>query len=115
MISTAGAAARITGAGATFPAPIYGKWAEDYKAKTGVVLNYQAIGSGGGIKQIQKKTVAFGATDAPLKPEELDKFGLLQFPTVMGGIVPVVNLPRMKPGEIVLDGPALAEIYLGKI
>ena len=114
-ISAAAAAARITGAGATFPAPIYGKWAEDYKAKTGVVLNYQAIGSGGGIKQIQKKTVAFGATDAPLEPKELDKFGLLQFPTVMGGIVPVVNLPGVKPGEMILDGPTLANIYLGKI
>ena len=105
----------ITGAGATFPYPIYAKWADAYQAKTGVNLNYMSIGSGAGIKQIEAKTVTFGASDVPLKPDELDQFGLLQFPTVMGGIVPVVNLPRMKPGEIVLDGPALAEIYLGKI
>jgi phosphate transport system substrate-binding protein len=108
-------AADITGAGATFPAPIYSKWAEAYKAKTGVGLNYQSIGSGGGIKQIEAKTVAFGATDKPLDTKELDKFGLLQFPTVMGGIVPVVNLKGVNPGDMVLDGPTLANIFLGKI
>jgi phosphate transport system substrate-binding protein len=112
---SAARAADITGAGATFPAPIYSKWAEAYKAKTGVGLNYQSIGSGGGIKQIEAKTVAFGASDKPLDKKELDKFGLLQFPTVMGGIVPVVNLPGVKPGELMLDGPTLANIYQGKI
>jgi len=105
----------ITGAGATFPYPIYAKWAEAYKAKTGNNLNYQSIGSGGGIRQIQNKTVDFGASDMPLKPEELDKSGLMQFPTVVGGDVPVVNLPGIKPGEIRLTGPVLADIYLGKI
>src|SRR5438552_16463795 len=105
----------ITGAGATFPYPIYAKWAEAYKAKTGVGMNYQSIGSGGGIKQIQNKTVDFGASDMPLKPEELDKDGLLQFPTVIGGDVPVVNLEGVKPGELKLTGPVLANIYLGKI
>ena len=105
----------ITGAGATFPYPIYAKWAEAYKAKTGVGMNYQSIGSGGGIKQIQNKTVDFGASDMPLKPEELEKDGLLQFPTVIGGDVPVVNLEGVKPGELKLTGPLLASIYLGKI
>ena len=105
----------ITGAGATFPYPIYAKWAEAYKAKTGVGLNYQSIGSGGGIKQIQSKTVDFGASDMPLKPEELDKDGLMQFPTVIGGDVPVVNLEGVKPGELKLTGSVLADIYLGKI
>src|SRR5438270_8687425 len=105
----------IPGAGATFPYPIYAKWAEAYKAKTGVGMNYQSIGSGGGIKQIQNKTVDFGASDMPLKPEELDKDGLLQFPTVIGGDVPVVNLEGVKPGELKLTGPVLANIYLGKI
>src|SRR6266496_1834597 len=105
----------ITGAGATFPYPIYAKWAEAYRAKTGVGLNYQSIGSGGGIKQIQNKTVDFGASDMPLKPEELDKDGLLQFPTVIGGDVPVVNLQNLKPGELKLTGPVLADIYLGKL
>ena len=108
-------AADITGAGATFPYPIYAKWAEAYKAKTGNNLNYQSIGSGGGIRQIQNKTVDFGASDMPLKPEELEKSGLVQFPTVVGGDVPVVNLPGIKPGEIRLTGPVLADIYLGKI
>jgi len=107
--------AEITGAGATFPYPIYAKWAEAYKAKTGNRLNYQSIGSGGGIRQIQNRTVDFGASDMPLKPEELDRIGLLQFPTVVGGDVPVVNLPGIKPGELKLTGPVLAEIYLGKI
>ena len=111
----AAAASEITGAGATFPYPIYAKWAEAYNAKTGNKLNYQSIGSGGGIRQIQNKTVDFGATDMPLKPEELDKIGLLQFPTVVGGDVPVINLSGIKPGGLKLTGPVLADIYLGKI
>ena len=105
----------ITGAGATFPFPIYAKWAEAYKAKTGIGMNYQSIGSGGGIKQIQAKTVDFGATDAPLKPDELEKAGLAQFPAIIGGVVPVVNLDGIKPGEMKLNGAVLADIYLGKI
>jgi phosphate transport system substrate-binding protein len=115
LMGQTGIAAEITGAGATFPYPIYAKWAEAYKAKTGSNLNYQSIGSGGGIRQIQNKTVDFGASDMPLKPEELDKAGLLQFPTVIGGDVPVVNLPGVKPGDLKLTGPVLADIYLGKI
>jgi phosphate transport system substrate-binding protein len=115
MSISAASAADISGAGATFPYPIYAKWADAYKTQTGVGLNYQSIGSGGGIKQIQAKTVTFGATDAPLKADELDKFGLLQFPTVMGGIVPVVNIDGVKPGELVLDGKTLADIFQGKI
>jgi len=114
-VSTSAAAIDITGAGATFPYPIYAKWAEAYKAKSGVSMNYQSIGSGGGIKQIQNKTVDFGASDMPLKPEELDKDGLLQFPTVIGGDVPVVNLEGVKAGELKLTGPVLADVYLGKI
>ncbi len=109
------AAADISGAGATFPYPIYAKWADAYKKETGIGLNYQSIGSGGGIKQIQNKTVTFGATDAPLKGEQLEKIGLIQFPMVMGGIVPVINLEGIKPGELTLDGPTLANIFLGKI
>jgi phosphate transport system substrate-binding protein len=109
------AAVEISGAGATFPYPIYAKWADAYRKETGVGLNYQSIGSGGGIKQIEAKTVTFGATDAPLKGADLDKFGLVQFPMVMGGIVPVVNVEGMKPGELVLDGPTLAEIFLGTV
>ncbi len=105
----------ITGAGATFPFPIYAKWAEAYKQKTGVGMNYQSIGSGAGIKQIQAKTVDFGASDAPLKLEELQKAGLMQFPAVIGGVVPIVNLEGIKPGEIKLTGLVLADIYLGKI
>ena len=105
----------ITGAGASFPQPIYAKWATDYKAATGTQINYQSIGSSGGIKQIQANTVDFGASDAPMKPEELEKDGLIQFPTVIGGVVPVVNLEGIKPGELKLDGTTLAEIYLGKI
>jgi len=108
-------AADITGAGATFPYPLYAKWAEAYKGKTGNNMNYQSIGSGGGIKQIQSKTVDFGASDMPLKPEDLEKSGLLQFPTVMGGVVPVVNVPGVTPGQLKLTGPLLADIYLGKI
>jgi phosphate transport system substrate-binding protein len=109
------AAVEISGAGATFPYPVYAKWADTYKKETGTGLNYQSIGSGGGIKQIEAKTVAFGATDAPLKGEELNKFGLVQFPTVMGGIVPVVNIDGVSPGELVLDGPTLAGIFLGAV
>ncbi len=105
----------ISGAGATFPYPIYAKWADAYKKETGIGLNYQSIGSGGGIKQIEAGTVTFGASDKPLPGEELDKFGLAQFPTVMGGIVPVVNLEGIKPGELVLDGQTLAKIFLGEI
>jgi phosphate transport system substrate-binding protein len=109
------AMAQISGAGATFPYPVYAKWADAYKKETGVGLNYQSIGSGGGIKQIQAKTVTFGATDAPLKGEDLEKHGLVQFPLVMGGIVPVVNVEGLAPGQLVLDGPTLARIYLGEI
>src|SRR5881392_2274038 len=105
----------ISGAGATFPYPIYAKWADTYKKETGSGLNYQSIGSGGGIKQIQAKTVAFGATDMPLKGAELDKGGLVQFPTVMGGVVPVINVQGVKPGDITFDGPTLARIFLGQI
>src|SRR3954470_6068264 len=105
----------ISGAGATFPYPIYAKWADAYKKETGVGLNYQSIGSGGGIKQIKAKTVTFGASDAPLKGDDLESIGLAQFPMVMGGIVPVVNLEGIKPGDLVLDGPTLAKIFLGDI
>jgi phosphate transport system substrate-binding protein len=105
----------ISGAGATFPYPVYAKWADAYKKETGVGLNYQSIGSGGGIKQIEARTVTFGATDAPLKGEDLDKNGLVQFPMVMGGIVPVVNVEGIKANELVLDGPTLAAIFLGTI
>jgi phosphate transport system substrate-binding protein len=113
-VSTA-QAADISGAGATFPYPIYAKWADAYKKETGIGLNYQSIGSGGGIKQIKAKTVTFGATDAPLSGKELDEAGLVQFPMVMGGIVPVINVEGIKPGEIVIDGPTLAKIFLGEV
>jgi len=109
------AALDISGAGATFPYPIYAKWADAYKKETGIGLNYQSIGSGGGIKQIQANTVTFGASDLPLKPEQLSKDGLVQFPTVIGGVVPVVNLDGLKPGDLTLDGPTLARIFLGEI
>ncbi|WP_028535410.1 phosphate ABC transporter substrate-binding protein PstS [Paludibacterium yongneupense] len=116
LISTTSFAGdNITGAGATFPYPLYAKWAEAYRAQTGTNMNYQSIGSGGGIKQIQSKTVDFGASDMPLQPDVLAKSGLTQFPTVIGGVVPVVNIPGLKPGQIKLTGPLLAEIYLGKI
>src|ERR1700734_4283331 len=115
LLITAASAADISGAGAPFPYPIYAKWAEAYKAKTGIGLNYQAIGSGGGIAQIKAKTVDFGASDKPLSPGELEAAGLTQFPTVIGGVVPVVNIPGVKAGEMVLDGATLAEICLGKI
>src|SRR5271170_5684977 len=112
---TVACAADISGAGATFPFPIYAKWADSYKKDTGNGLNYQSIGSGAGIKQIRAKTVTFGATDAPLEAKDLDKDGLAQWPMVMGGIVMIVNIPGVKPGELVLDGPTVAQIYMGKI
>ena len=105
----------ISGAGATFPYPVYAKWADAYKKETGNGMNYQSIGSGGGIKQISAKTVTFGATDMPLKPEQLTKDGLIQFPTVVGGDIPVVNLQDIKSGDLKLDGPTLAKIFLGEI
>src|SRR5437016_1187621 len=105
----------ISGAGATFPYPIYAKWADAYKKETGNGLNYQSIGSGGGIKQIQNKTVTFGASDMPLKPQEVKKLGLVQFPTVIGGDVPVVNLEGIKSADLKLDGDTLAKIFLGRI
>jgi phosphate transport system substrate-binding protein len=114
-IAAAAEAAEISGAGATFPYPIYAKWAEAYAAKTGLKMNYQSIGSGGGIAQINAKTVDFGASDMPLKPEELDKNGLTQFPPVIGGEVLVVNLPGIEAGQMTLDGPTIAKIYLGEI
>jgi phosphate transport system substrate-binding protein len=105
----------ITGAGATFPYPIYAKWADGYKKATGTSMNYQSIGSGGGIKQITARTVDFGASDMPMKAEELEKNGLIQFPAIMGGVVPVVKLEGVKPGELKFTGKLLADIYLGKI
>jgi phosphate transport system substrate-binding protein len=108
-------AADITGAGATFPYPIYAKWAEAYKKETGVGLNYQSIGSSGGIRQINNKTVAFGASDAPVKGEDLDRLGQVQFPAIIGGTVPVINLEGFKPGELRITGPVLAEVFLGDI
>jgi len=105
----------ISGAGATFPYPIYAKWADAYKKATGNGLNYQSIGSGGGIKQITARTVAFGASDMPLKPEELEKIGVIQFPTVMGGVVPVINLEGIKSNDITLDGPTLSKIFMGEV
>ncbi len=113
--SCAALAGDISGAGATFPYPVYAKWADAYKKETGIGLNYQSIGSGGGIKQIKAKTVTFGASDAPLPGKELDDAGLAQFPMVMGGIVPVVNLEGFKPGELTIDGPTLAKMFLGDI
>jgi phosphate transport system substrate-binding protein len=105
----------ISGAGATFPYPIYAKWADAYKKETNNGLNYQSIGSGGGIKQISAKTVTFGASDMPLKGAQLEKDGLVQFPTVLGGVVPVINVEGIKPGDITLDGMVLGDIFLGKI
>jgi len=105
----------ISGAGATFPYPVYSKWAEAYKAQTGVGLNYQSIGSGGGIKQIKAATVTFGASDKPLEAKDLSDSGLVQWPMVIGGVVPVVNIPGIKPGDLQIDGPTLASIYLGEI
>jgi phosphate transport system substrate-binding protein len=105
----------ITGAGATFPFPIYAKWAEAYKQKVGVSMNYQSIGSGGGIAQIKARTVDFGASDMPLKAEDLQAAGLVQFPAIIGGVVPVVNLEGVAPGQLRFSGPVLADIYLGKV
>ncbi len=113
--ASAAFAADITGAGATFPYPIYAKWAEAYKARTGNGLNYQSIGSSGGVKQIKAKTVDFGATDNPVKFEDLQADGLVQFPAIIGGVVPIINLDGIKPGQIRLDGQTLADIFQGKI
>jgi len=114
-IGIAAQAADITGAGATFPFPVYAKWAEEYKKSTGVGLNYQSIGSSGGIRQINAKTVSFGATDAPVKGEDLDQRGQLQFPAIIGGTVPIVNLDGFKPGELRITGPVMAEVFMGDI
>lgn len=116
VVGTSGAfATDITGAGATFPFPMYAKWAEVYKKETGVGMNYQSMGSSGGIRQIRAKTVTFGATDAPLSGAELDKDGLVQFPAIIGGTVPVINLEGFKPGELRVTGPVLADVFMGKI
>src|SRR5215475_8363248 len=112
---TSAQAGDISGAGATFPYPVYSKWADAYKKSTGVGLNYQSIGSGGGIKQIKAKTVTFGASDMPLKPEELKEAGLVQFPMIIGGVVPVVNIKGVGAGQLTLDGPTVASMYLGEI
>ena len=114
-LTTTASAADITGAGATFPFPVYSKWAEAYKKETGNGMNYQSIGSGGGNKQIQAKTVDFGATDAPMKGADLEKNGLVQFPTVLGAVVPVVNIEGIQPGQLKLTGQVLADIFQGKI
>ena len=116
LVLVAGAAqADITGAGATFPYPIYAKWADAYKKATGVAMNYQSIGSGGGIKQITAKTVDFGASDMPMKGEDLDKAGLIQFPAIIGGVVPVYNIKGVDSGKLKITGELLANIYLGRI
>src|SRR3981189_1305051 len=114
-MSGAARAVGISGAGAPFPSPVYAKWAEAYNAKTGTRMNYQSIGSGGGIKQIIAKTVDFGASDMPLKPEDLAKNDLQQFPMVMGGVVLVINLQGVRPGEVKLDGKTVSGMYLGTI
>jgi phosphate transport system substrate-binding protein len=114
-VATAALSQDVTGAGATFPAPIYAKWADAYHKASGARINYQSIGSGGGIKQIKSKTVDFGASDMPLSDADLAKDGMIQFPTVIGGVVPVVNIVGIKPGQIKLTGTVLADIYLGKI
>ena len=113
--STAQAGASITGAGATFPYPVYSKWADTYNKETDVRLNYQSIGSGGGVKQIKAKTVDFGASDAPMKPADLNKFGLIQWPMVMGGVVPVVNIAGVASGQLKLSAENMADIFLGNI
>ena len=115
VITIPAAAQEVTGAGASFPAPLYARWAADYNKATGVRINYQSVGSGAGLKQIRGKTVDFGASDMPLKDDELQKDGLLQFPTVIGGVVPVINISGIQPGQMKLTGPVLADIYLGKI
>jgi phosphate transport system substrate-binding protein len=112
---SAASAGDISGAGATFPFPVYSKWADAYKTQTGTGLNYQSIGSGGGIKQIKANTVTFGASDKPLKSAELDAAGLVQWPMIMGGVVPSINLKGINPGDLVIDGPTLAKMYLGEI
>ena len=114
-IAASAQAANITGAGATFPYPVYAKWAELYQKASGVGLNYQSVGSGAGIKQIKAKTVNFGASDMPLPAAELNAAGLFQFPAIMGGVVPIINLPGVTPGQVRLSGAVLADIYLGKI
>ena len=113
--ATLSAAQDVTGAGASFPAPLYSKWAADYNKATSVKINYQSVGSGAGLRQIEAKTVDFGASDAPLKDEELAKKGLVQFPTVIGGVVPVVNIKGITPGQLKLSGQVLGDIYLGKV
>src|SRR5438445_3981674 len=113
--ATLAAAQDVTGAGASFPAPLYAKWAADYNKATGVKINYQSVGSGAGLRQIEAKTVDFGASDAPLKDDELAKKGLVQFPTVIGGVVPVVNIKGIAAGQLKLSGQVLGDIYLGKI
>jgi phosphate transport system substrate-binding protein len=115
VMTSAAHAADITGAGATFPYPIYAKWAEAYKKSTNIGLNYQSIGSSGGIRQIRAKTVTFGGTDAPLGGADLDKDGMVQFPTVLGGVVPVINLDGFKPGELKITGEVLADMFIGNI
>lgn len=115
VLPTASMAQDVTGAGASFPAPLYSKWAADYNRATGVKINYQSVGSGAGLRQIEAKTVDFGASDAPLKDDELAKKGLVQFPTVIGGVVPVVNIKGIAPGQLKLNGQVLGDIYLGKI
>ena len=115
FVATTAYAADITGAGASFPYPVYAKWAEAYKKETGIGLNYQSIGSSGGVRQIRAKTVAFGATDSPLSGDELNKDGMVQFPAIIGGTVPVLNVEGFKPGELRVTGPVLAEMFLGTI
>jgi phosphate transport system substrate-binding protein len=115
MMAPTVSAQEITGAGATFPAPLYSRWAADYNKATGVRINYQSIGSSGGIRQITNKTVDFGASDAPMSQADLDKAGMIQFPIAMGGVVPIMNVPGLQPGQLRLTGPVLADIYLGKI
>ena len=115
VLPTTAIAQDVTGAGASFPAPLYSKWAADYNKATGVKINYQSVGSGAGLRQIEAKTVDFGASDAPLKDDELAKKGLVQFPTVIGGVVPVVNIKGINPGQLKLSGQILGDIYLGKI
>lgn len=115
VFAVSASAQEVTGAGASFPAPLYSKWASDYNKATGVRINYQSVGSGAGINQITAKTVDFGASDAPLKDEDLAKRGLVQFPTVIGGVVPVVNIKGIAPGQMKLNGQVLGDIYLGKI
>jgi phosphate transport system substrate-binding protein len=115
VVGTAALADDISGAGATFPYPVYAKWAEAYKQQTGIGLNYQSIGSGGGIKQIEASTVTFGASDMPLTPQVLQQNGLVQWPMIIGGAIPVVNIPGISPGQMRLDGPTIAAIYMGDI